>query len=405
MAETGGGRQRLLLYVICGGLIMGAGLGARHVQGLFLLPMTIERGFTRESFAFAIACQNLVWGLAQPGAGMLADRYGAAKVLVGGLLVYALGLWGMSAAASPGMLTLCAGLLIGCGLAGTTFGVVYGALSRLAPVAHRGWALGLAGAVGGLGQFVMVPLAHGLLDGVGVAATLLLLALGMVALLPAGIAVRENAAVAGGAQQSMGAAVREAFGHRGFWMLNAGFLACGFQLAFIGTHLPAYLLDHGLNARHATIGLALIALSNTVGTYVAGVLGARARRKHLLAGLYLIRVVAIGLFITLPLSPFTLYVFCVVMGFLWLGTVPLTNGIVAQVFGLRYLGTLFGFVFFGHQLGAFFGVWLGGVVYEHTHSYQGLWLGAMALGLIAAALHWPIDDRQIARPGPLPAAA
>ncbi|MDB5803574.1 MAG: major facilitator superfamily 1 [Betaproteobacteria bacterium] len=405
MAETGTGRQRLLLYVICGGLIMGAGLGARHVQGLFLLPMTMERGFSRESFAFAVACQNLIWGLAQPGAGMLADRYGAAKVLVGGLLLYALGLWGMSAAASPLMLTLSAGLLIGCGLAGTTFGVVYGALSRLALEAHRGWALGLAGAVGGLGQFVMVPLAHGLLDGVGMAVTLLLLALMMVALLPAGIAVRESVKAAGAAQQSMRAALREAFAHRGFWMLNAGFLACGFQLAFIGTHLPAYLLDHGLNARHATIGLALIALSNTVGTYVAGVLGARARRKHLLAGLYLVRVAAMALFITLPLSPLTLYVFCVVMGFLWLGTVPLTNGIVAQVFGLRYLGTLFGFVFFGHQLGAFLGVWLGGVVYEHTHSYHWLWIGSIVLGVVAAALHWPIDDRQIARPALQPVAA
>ena len=396
------GRRALLLYVICGGLIMGAGLGARHVQGLFLLPATLERGFTREEFAFAIACQNLIWGLAQPFAGMLADRYGAGKVLVGGVLVYALGLWLMAQAATPLQLTLAAGGLIGIGLAGTTFGVVYGALSRLADAANRGWALGLAGAVGGLGQFVLVPVVQGLLGTFGYGATLALLALSLAALVPAGIALRERAMADNTPQQSMRAALREAFAHRGFWLLNLGFLACGFQLAFIATHLPAYLLDHGLTARHATAGLAIIALANVIGTYYAGVLGARARRKHLLAILYLVRAGAIALFITLPLSPASLYVFCAVMGALWLGTVPLTNGLIAQVFGVRYLATLFGFVFFGHQLGAFFGVWLGGVVYQHTHSYDLLWLGAIALGVLAALLHWPIDDREIARPGAAP---
>lgn len=403
--ESKGSGHRLLLYVLCGGLIMGLSLGARHVQGLFLLPMTTGHGYTREAFAFAIACQNLTWGLAQPVAGMLADRYGAARVLVGGLIVYALGLWGMSLAATPAALTLTAGLLIGAGQSGTTFGVVYGALSRLAPEAQRGWALGLAGAVGGLGQFVMVPVAHGLIGGLGAAATLALFALTLLALIPAGVVLREKALAASAGQQSMRAALREAFAHRGFWLLNAGFLACGFQLAFIATHLPAYLLDHGLTARHATIGLALIALANVFGTYLSGLAGARWRRKRLLAGLYLVRAGAMALFIALPLSPFTLYAFCVLMGALWLGTVPLTNGLVAQVFGVRYLATLFGFVFFGHQLGAFFGVWLGGVVYEQTHSYNLLWLGAIALGVIAAALHWPIDDRALARPGLMPAAA
>lgn len=394
----------LLLYVVCGGLIMGAAVGVRHVQGLFLLPMTAERGFTREAFAFAIACQNLLWGLTQPVAGMLADRYGSARVLVGGLVAYALGLWGMSVAGTPAELTFYAGLMIGAGLSGTTFGVVYGLLSRLAPVQARGWVLGLAGALGGMGQFVMVPVAHELIDGVGAATAFVVLACALVLLLPAAVMLREGEAGAGGGQ-SMRSALREAFAHRGFWLLNAGFLACGFQLAFVATHLPAYLLDHGLTARHATIGLALIAFANVLGTYVCGVLGARARRKHLLAVLYLIRAAAMGLFVLLPLSPLTLYVFCAVMGFLWLGTVPLTNGIVAQVFGVRYLGTLFGFVFFGHQLGAFFGVWLGGVLYEHTHSYHWLWAGSVALGVLAAILHWPIDDREIARPVLRPAAA
>jgi MFS family permease len=391
-------RRALLLYVICGGLIIGAGLGARHVQGLFLLPMSSERGFTREAFGFAIASQNLIWGLAQPFAGMLADRFGAAKVLVGGALVYALGLWGMAGATDAAHLNLFAGLLIGIGLAGTTFGVVYGVLSRMARLEDRGWALGLAGAVGGLGQFVLVPVTQGLLGALGLVSTLFILALSLAALVPAAIALRERpGAASSGPQQSMRAALAEAFTHRGFWLLNLGFLACGFQLAFIATHLPAYLRDHGMGGREAAAGLALIALANIAGTYLAGLAGMRWRRKHLLAWLYLARAAFIALFIALPLSHLSLYVFCAAMGFLWLGTVPLTNGIIGQVFGVRYLATLFGFVFFGHQLGAFFGVWLGGVVYEHMHSYDLLWLGAIALGLFAALLHWPIDDREILR--------
>jgi MFS family permease len=399
-------RSSLLLYVICGGLIMGAGLGARHVQGLFLLPMTMDRGFSRETFGLAIALQNLVWGLTQPFAGMLADRYGAAKVIAAGALAYAAGLWLTALSATALQLDLSAGLLVGTGLSGTTFGVVYGALSRLAPAHARGWALGLAGAVGGLGQFIFVPVTQGLLGNLGYGSTLALLALVLAALLPLAIVLREPAQPApAGAQQSMRAALAEAFAHKGFWLLNLGFLACGFQLAFIATHLPAYLRDHGMSGREAAAGLALIALANIAGIYCCGLMGARWRRKYLLAGLYIVRAAAMALFVALPLSPITLYVFCALMGFLWLGTVPLTNGLVAQVFGVRYLASLFGFVFFGHQLGAFFGVWLGGVVYEQTHSYNLLWAGAIALGLIAAALHWPIDDRELARPAPLPMAA
>jgi len=391
-------RGGLVLYVICGGLIMGAALGVRHVQGLFLLPMTLDRGWSREAFGFAIACQNLVWGLAQPFTGMIADRYGSAKVICAGTLLYGVGLWLMAQSVTPLQLTLSAGLLIGVALAGTSFGVIYGALARIAAPAHRAWALALAGAVGGLGQFALVPLAQGLLSTLGYGVALLVLGLSIAALTPAGVALREPDHGADNTPaQSLRGALGEAFAQRGFWLLGAGFLACGFQLAFIASHLPAYLLDRGLSARDAVAGLAIIAVTNVAGTYTCGVLGGRWRRKYLLAGVYLIRALAMVLFVTLPLSPLSLYLFCAVMGLLWLGTVPLTSGLVAQVFGVRYLGTLFGFVFLCHQLGAFFGVWLGGYVFDRTHSYNLMWMGAIALGLIAAALHWPIDDREIAR--------
>lgn len=387
------------LPVLAGGAVIGLALGIRHVQGLFLVPITMGHGWTRETFGLAIALQNLVWGAMQPFAGMLADRFGAAKVVLAGIVVYALGLLLMAHAGTPLGFTLSAGVLIGMGLSGTSFGVVYGAISRLAAPERRSWALGVAGAVGGVGQFVMVPTAQGLLGTVGWVMALVIMAAVMALSLPLAAPLRERAltTAAPGAHQSMGAAIREAFAHPGFWLLNLGFLTCGFQLAFIGAHMPAYLLDKGLTGRHGMVALALIAAANIVGTYYCGALGGLFRRKYLLSLLYLIRTAAIALFILLPLSPATLYAFAIVMGLLWLGTVPLTNGLLSQMFGVRYIGTLFGFVFLGHQIGAFLGVWLGGLVYDHLHSYDGIWFGAMALGVVAALLHWPIDDRQVAR--------
>lgn len=388
--------------VVAGGIAMGLALGVRHVQGLFLLPVTLERGWSRETFAFAMALQNLVWGLSQPFTGMVADRWGAGKVVAGGLVLYALGLVLMAQAATPAIFMLGAGGCIGLALSGTAFATVYGALSRLVPAERRGWALGMAGAIGGLGQFMLVPAAQGLIAAQGWGGTLMLFALVLALALPLAIPLREpvrhQAENQGNAEgMPLRAALREAFAHRGFWLLNLGFLACGFQLAFIGNHLPAYLLDRGLAPSHAVGALATIALTNVVGTYACGLLGARHRRKHLLAGLYLVRTAAMALFVLLPLSPVSVYLFSAAMGLLWLGTVPLTNGLVAQVFGVRYLTTLFGFVFLGHQLGSFLGVWLGGVVFEVTHSYDLVWIAAMALGLASAALHAPIDDREIVR--------
>jgi MFS family permease len=391
--------QRRWLLVISGGLIMGAALGVRHVQGLFMLPVTLDHGWNRETFGFALALQNLVWGLTQPFTGMIADRFGSLRVLIVSGLVYVLGLGVMSIAGTPGYFTLGCGVLIGMGLSGTAFGAVYGSLSRLFPPKQRSWALGVAGAIGGLGQFSMVPLVQGLLGRMHWSMLLLVLAAIVAAITPLAISLRDHPGIvpANEVQQSMGEAVREALSHRGFWLLNIGFFACGFQLAFIAAHMPSYLIDKGLGAGVAGAALGLIALANIAGTYLCGYFGGLLRRKYLLCCLYLVRSLAMLLFVMVPLTPASVYVFSFVMGLLWLGTVPLTNGLVSQVFGVRYITTLFGFVFFGHQLGGFLGVWLGGIVFDSMHSYQPLWIGSIVLGFIAAALHWPINDGEVKR--------
>lgn len=399
-----GGRGDFWLLVLAGGAIIGMAMGIRHAQGIFLLPITLDRDWSREAFGFAIAVQNLVWGLAQPLTGMIADRFGARRVLVGGLLLYAGGLLLMSQAGTPTAFTLTAGLCLGVALSGSAFAVVYGAISRLVPAAQRSRALGATGAVGGLGLFFMVPLSQGLIGMLGWAGALVALGIACALLLPATLPLNDRPAASAAHRQSLSAALREAFAHKGFWLLNLGFLACGFQLAFIATHLPAYLADRGLSANHAAAGLAIIALANVAGTYVCGWLGGLHRRKHLLACIYLLRAAAMAAFVLLPLSPWSLYVFCAAMGFIWLGTVPLTSGLLSQVFGVQYITTLFGLVFFGHQLGSFLGVWLGGYLFDATASYDLVWLIGIGLGVIAALLHWPIDDREIVR-GPAAAPA
>jgi len=341
---------------------------------------------------------------------MVADRFGSWKVMLAGLVLYALGLYGMAVITSAPAFVLVAGVCIGVAQSGTTFGVVYGALSRMVPPEDRSRTLGIAGAIGGIGQFLMVPSAQALLSFVGWTNALMVLAVCAAVLIPFALPFRDrtpafDAATGGQPPMPMLSAIREALSHSGFWLLNLGFLACGFQLAFIANHLPAYLRDKGMQPADGMAALAIIALANIFGTYVFGWLGGRHTRKYLLAGIYLARTSAMALFVLLPLSPLSLYAFAAVMGFLWLGTVPLTSGIVSQVFGVRYITTLFGFVFFGHQLGSFLGVWLGGVVFELTQSYDLVWMGAMALGVIAAALHWPIDDRAIARAPMRPARA
>ena len=403
--STSSSARAALIAIVCGGLVMGLALGVRHVQGLFLVPMTQARGWPREVFGFAIAMQNLCWGLSQPFVGMIADRFGAARVIAAGTLLYLGGLLLMAHATTPAGLVLGGGLVIGIALSCTTFGTIYGAISRIVPPERRSGALGLAGAMGGLGMFVMVPLTQELQAWFGWSGALVLLGVAILALAPAARALddapeKTSASASGGASQSMTDAGREAFRHRGFWLLNAGFTACGFQLAFIAGHLPAYLLDKGLGARDGVAGLAIIALANVASMACFGSWGGFLRRKYLLSAMYLARPAVIALFLLAPLSPLSVYLFCAAIGFLWLGAVPLTNGLVSGVFGVRYINTLFGFVFFGHQVGAFLGVWLAARVYDATRSYDLVWYAAMALGVVAAALHLLIDDQPVMRRAP-----
>lgn len=383
--------------VICGGLILFLCLGQRHSFGLFLAPMTADLHWGRESFAFAIALQNLVWGLAGPFTGWVADRYGAGRVLAAGALCYAAGLFLMPLSGDALSFALSAGVLVGLGQSGTGFGIVYGAIGRAVAPARRSSALGLAGALGGLGQFAMLPWNHALIGHLGWAAALIALSASVALMLPLAFGCVERGAPPSGPGQSAGDALVQALGHPGFLLLVLGFLACGFQLAFIATHLPAYLLDNGLNARVGVIALALVALFNIAGTWIFGSMGDRLRKKYLLSGLYLGRGAVILVYFLLPVSAASTYAFAAAMGFLWLGTAPLTNGLVGQIFGVRYLSMLFGIVFLGHQIGSFLGVWLGGWLFDRSGSYAGVWLIALGLSLIAALLHLPIDDRSLER--------
>ncbi|QQN52094.1 MFS transporter [Stutzerimonas balearica] len=389
----------------CGWLLLGASLilaislGVRHGFGLFLAPMSAEFGWGRETFAFAIALQNLVWGLVQPFTGAAADRFGVARtVLIGGLL-YAAGLALMAAADTPASLSLSAGVLIGLGLSGTSFSVILGAVGRAVPAEQRSMAMGIASAAGSFGQFVMLPGSLGLIQWLGWSTALLALGMLVALIVPLAAMMRgqREAPPAPGAQQSLGEALREAAGHSDFRLLALGFFVCGFQVVFIGVHLPAYLVDNHLPAQVGTTVLALVGLFNVVGTYTAGWLGSCYSKPRLLAGLYLIRAVVISLFLLAPLTEWSAYAFGIAMGLLWLSTVPLTNGTVATLFGVRNLSMLGGIAFLFHQLGSFFGGWLGGWLYDRTGSYDLVWQIAIALSLMATLLNWPIREQPVAR--------
>lgn len=395
-----------VIVLICGGMILSLSMGIRHGFGLFLQPMSMDLGWGRETFAFALAVQNLLWGAAQPVTGMLADKYGAGRVLLAGTVLYVAGLAFMALSQTGFHLSLSAGLLIGLGLSGTTFSVVLGVVGRAFPGHKRSMALGVAAAAGSFGQFAMLPIEQGLISGVGWFDALLIIAALAALMAPLASALVERRPTSGDsvARQSAIAAVREAFNHKGFLLLTLGFFVCGFQVIFIAVHFPAFLVDKGLSPQTGMLALALIGFFNIIGTYTAGYLGGRFSKKYLLSALYLSRSVVIVIFLALPITPLSVYMFSAVIGLLWLATVPLTNGLVAQIFGVQYLSMLGGFVFFSHQIGSFLGVWLGGFMFDRTGSYHLVWLIAIGLGIVAAIANLPIDERKIERL-PRPASA
>ena len=383
----------------CGAAVVTLSMGIRHGFGLWLQPITMDRGWTRETFAFALAVQNLAWGLAGPVAGMLADRYGAFKVLVVGSLLYAGGLVTMAMATSGLAFTGSAGLLLGMAQAGTTYAIVYGVIARNVAPEKRSWAMGVAAAAGSFGQFLMVPVENWLIGHTGWQNALYVLGLLALFIMPLAWGLREPKVTGGPAsQQSVGQALREAFAYKSFRLLMAGYFVCGFQVVFIGVHMPSYLKDQGLSPDVATTALALIGLFNVFGTYAAGWLGQKVAKRHILASIYIARAVVITVFVLAPLTPWSVYLFSATMGLLWLSTVPPTNAIVAQIFGVKYLSMLSGFVFLSHQIGSFVGVWLGGKLYDTTGSYDLVWWIAVALGVFAALINLLVREAAIARP-------
>ena len=375
-------------------------MGIRHGFGLWLQPITQAQDWTRENFAFALAIQNLSWGLFGIFAGMAADRFGAFRVLIGGALLYGLGLTGMALTTTPMTFALTAGVLIGAAQAGTTYAVIYGVIGRQISAEKRSWAMGVAAAAGSFGQFLMVPVEGWLISSFGWQEALLFLSAAVLLIVPLAWGLREPGFAGGAAparEQTILQALREAFRYRSFQLLMAGYFVCGFQVVFIGVHMPSYLKDNGLSPQVASYALALIGLFNVFGTYAAGVLGQRMAKRHILSFIYFARAVVIAIFLIVPLSPMSVYVFASVMGLLWLSTIPPTNAVVAQIFGVAHMSMLGGFVFFSHQIGSFMGVWLGGVLYDRTGSYDIVWYISIALGVFAGLINLPVRETPIER--------
>ena len=393
-------RLSAIQVLACGAAIVTLSMGIRHGFGLWLQPITQEMGWTCENFAFAMAIQNLSWGVFGIFAGMAADRFGAFRVLLVGAVLYGLGLIGMALSPSPGVFALTAGVLIGAAQAGTTYAVIYGVIGRQIPAEKRSWAMGVAAAAGSFGQFLMVPVEGWLISSFGWQEALLILGAAVLLIMPLALFLREPGFVGGAAplrEQTILQALCEAFQYRSFQLLMAGYFACGFQVVFIGVHMPSYLKDNGLSPQVASYALALIGLFNVIGTYAAGALGQRFPKRYILSFIYIARAVAISVFLIVPLSPASVYVFASVMGVLWLSTVPPTNAVVAQIFGVAHLSMLGGFVFFSHQIGSFMGVWLGGVLYDQTGSYDIVWYISIALGVFAALINLPVRESAIVR--------
>jgi MFS family permease len=396
----------LAQVLICGAAIVTLSMGIRHGFGLWLQPITQAQGWGRQEFGFAMAIQNLSWGFVGIFAGMVADKFGAFRVIALGAVIYSVGLLGMAWATDPWVFALFTGVIIGTAQAGTTYAVIYGVIGRNVPAERRSWAMGVAAAAGSFGQFLMVPVEGLLISQAGWQTALVILAAAALLIVPLAWGLREPALNAPGQiqrDQTIAQALKEAFKYPSFQLLMAGYFVCGFQVVFIGVHMPSYLKDHGLAPQVASYALALIGLFNVFGTYIAGSLGQKMPKKNILASIYAARSVAIVLFLLAPLTPTSVYIFSAVMGLLWLSTVPPTNASVAQIFGVAHLSMLSGFIFFSHQIGSFMGVWLGGYLYDKTGSYNIVWYLAVALGVFAALVNLPVRESPIVRKAPLPA--
>ena len=394
-----------LLIIGFGCLISLMSFGPRSSLGFFLTPMSVANHWGRDVFALALALQNLLWGIGQPLAGIIADRFGTGRVLCMGVVMYAAGLALMSHATSAPVLDVSAGALIGFGLSGTSFMIVLAAFGKLLPRAWHSRAFGFGTAAGSFGQFLYSPVAVVLMDRFGWQQTLMIFAVCMLAVLPFSLALVTPAPQGSreAAQQSLRQALGEAFAHRSYVLLMLGFFTCGFQLAFITVHLPAYLVDRGLSATVGGWTIATIGLFNIVGSVTAGWLGDRMPKRYLLSFIYFVRAAAILVFISLPVTPFSCIAFGAIMGLMWLSTVPPTNGIIAVMFGTRWLATLAGFAFFSHQVGGFLGVWLGGIVFDRTGSYDPVWWLAILFGVLSALINMPIVERPVSRVAAVPA--
>ncbi len=394
-----------LVILVCGGLILTLSLGTRHSFGLYLQPMTLDLGWSRQTFAIALAIQNLVYGLATPFAGMITDKYGAARVLAGGTLLYAIGLVLMAYSTTGLEFSLSAGLLVGAGLSCSGFAIVFGVVGRAFPPEKRTVAMGIAGAAGSFGQFVMLPYGQVLINQIGWHNALLICAATVMLVLPLSTALVENRKPPGADvhKQSIPEALREAFGHSGFVLLCSGYFVCGFQLMFISVHFPAYMIDQRMTPETGMMALALIGLFNIFGSYIWGWLGNRYTKKYVLSALYFLRAAVFAIFILVPVTPLAVYLFGAAIGFLWLGTVPVTSGLIAHIFGVKYLATLTGIAFLFHQVGSFLGIWIAGYLFDTTGSYRLAWLLTIALGILAGLINLPINERQVVRPAAAPA--
>ena len=401
-AAGGMGWRTPAMVIVAGCAIAILGFGVRSTFGLFLDPVTVARGWDTETFALAMAIQNLLWGVGAFVAGALADRFGPVRVIVFGSASYAAGIYGMTVAESSLMLHLTGGILTGIGVAFTGFALVMAAMAKVVGPEKRSLILGLGTAAGSAGQVIFTPMGQAFIGIFGWSDALLLLAGCTMLVLPLAFVLPNDPAAHQDTSDTltMGQALQEALNHRGYVLLTLGFFVCGFHVAFIAVHFPKYVKELGLDPSIGALALSLVGLFNIAGSFMSGMFGQRWSKRIGLSGIYFLRAIAITLLLLAPKTELTIFIFAGAMGLLWLSTVPLTSGLVAQVFGVRYMASLFGIVFLSHQVGSFLGIWLGGYLFDKYGTYDAVWWAGVALGLMAAVVHLPIDEKPVVRTAP-----